>query len=94
MLAEKRCGHCKTLRSLLDFGFNKTRSDGLQPRCRDCTRAIQAERYVRNKEAHVAKVVKQRKERVAVLRSRVRAYLVEHPCVVCKTAAQLGWHQP
>lgn len=83
MLMEKRCGHCKTLKPLLDFGSNKTRSDGLQPRCRDCTRIIQAEWYVRNRDSHVTKVVKQKKERVALLRSRVRVYLVEHPCVVC-----------
>jgi len=83
MLIEKKCCGCGLMKNSSSFGVNNAKRDGLQTHCRECKQEYQNRWYYENKEAHIVKVVKQRKERVAVLRARVHAYLTGHPCVVC-----------
>ena len=75
----KRCCTCHELRPLTDFNVRSTAADGLQARCRDCSRKW----YVANRDAHRANVrlrstaVKKEYER------RIGEHLLAHPCVDC-----------
>ena len=37
-MEEKRCSHCKIVKSILEFNKNKRKKDGLQDYCIDCRR--------------------------------------------------------
>lgn len=50
MAITKHCSHCKTEKSLFEFGANKRFDDGLQPRCRVCSNAMELARYMANPE--------------------------------------------
>lgn len=82
MDATKRCCTCHQVRPVTDFNLRRTASDGLQARCRDCSRQW----YVANRDAHRAKV---RKRSAAIKREykrRIGEYLLTHPCVDCGEA--------
>jgi hypothetical protein len=75
----KRCCTCHELRPLSEYNLRKTAKDGLQARCRSCSRAW----YAANREGHRANT---RRRTVAVRREykrRLGAHLSEHPCVDC-----------
>jgi hypothetical protein len=75
----KRCCTCHELRPLTDYNVRRSAKDGLQARCRSCSRAW----YAANREGHRVNV---RRRTAAVRREykqRVGAHLAEHPCVDC-----------
>ena len=79
---EKRCSTCHESRPLTDFNVRRSAPDGLQARCRDCSR----EWYLRNKAEHIRRVA-QRNRRVRGEHQELMAdYLLEHPCVDCGEA--------
>jgi len=49
-MSEKRCCRCKLRKALGAFGSNKSRSDGLSPTCRACTKIADAHRRPRKRE--------------------------------------------
>jgi hypothetical protein len=76
---EKRCVTCKELRPLCDFNRRAASPDGLQPRCRECSR----EWYVEHRVEHKANTAARRKRTTELYRQRIGAYLLGHPCVDC-----------
>lgn len=46
----KRCSKCKTIKTLGDFYSDRSRSDGLDTRCRDCVKQREALRYSQNRD--------------------------------------------
>ncbi len=75
----KRCCTCHEIRPLSDFNVRASAKDGLQARCRSCSRAW----YAANREEHRANT---RRRTVAVRREykrRLGAHLSQHPCVDC-----------
>ena len=75
----KRCCTCHELRPIGDYNVRASASDGLQSRCRSCSR----ECYVANREGHLANT---RRRTVATrlgYKRRIGEYLTEHPCVDC-----------
>ena len=81
-MTEKRCTTCHELRPVTDFNVRRSAPDGLQARCRPCSR----EWYVRNRLVHMARV-RERNQRVrGEHQERLAAYLLEHPCVDCGEA--------
>lgn len=75
----KTCSTCHELRPLTDFNVRRTAADGLQARCRSCSRQW----YADNREDHMRNV-RVRNDRVrAEARVRLTDYLLEHPCVDC-----------
>lgn len=76
---QKRCVTCRLMRPLSDFNVRSKAADGLQSRCRDCSRAW----YVANKPAHDANVQRRNKRVRADYRQRLADYLLDHPCVDC-----------
>lgn len=82
MDAPKRCCTCRELRPLTAFNVRSAAADGLQARCRDCSRQW----YLANRDAHRAKV---RQRSTAVKREykrRIGEHLLDHPCVDCGEA--------
>ena len=81
-MREKRCTTCHQLLPLLDFNMRRSSPDGLQPRCRACSR----EWYERNRLPHMARVRERNRRVRAEHQARLAAYLLEHPCVDCGEA--------
>jgi hypothetical protein len=75
----KRCCTCK--RELLRSEFNLRRAafDGLQSRCRSCSRAW----YEAHRDGHIVVVVRRNAAFRADLKAKLAAYFAEHPCVDC-----------
>ena len=81
-MGEKRCTTCHGLGPLTDFNVRRSAPDGLQARCRPCSR----EWYVRNRLVHMARVRERNKRVRAEHQERLAAHLLEHPCVDCGEA--------
>lgn len=76
---EKRCVTCHLLQPLSQYNKRAAARDGLQARCRACSRAW----YVANSDDHKARA-RARNDRVrAEKRVLYEAFLQEHPCVDC-----------
>jgi hypothetical protein len=78
----KRCCTCGQERPLSDFNRRASSEDGLQFRCRACSR----EWYERNKIAHVQNVVRRNRGFRVQLTALIGDYLLGHPCVDCGEA--------
>jgi hypothetical protein len=78
----KRCCTCGQERPLSDFNRRASSEDGLQFRCRACSR----EWYERNKIAHVQNVVRRNRGFRVQLTALMGDYLLGHPCVDCGEA--------
>lgn len=79
----KKCTRCKDKKEVSEFNKDCTRGDGLANKCRDCTKALTADWYRRNREAHSAQVQENSAVRRKVNRQYVYDYLKAHPCVEC-----------
>lgn len=78
----KTCYVCKLSKELTEFGCNKTRSDGLQSRCKLCDRERGKNYYHANENQQ--KAAKERKKRrLEAYQQQVCHYLLQHPCVDC-----------
>lgn len=65
----KRCIKCKELKSLIEFGKDSSRKDGLNRYCKECRSAERKEWYQHNKErrkewylAHIENIKKSREK--------------------------------
>lgn len=77
----KLCCTCHENKPLTEFNKRASSRDGLQARCRSCSRIW----YEVNKQEHKARVrVRNEAERIAN-REQVKQYLSTHPCVDCGT---------
>lgn len=75
----KKCCTCHQWLDKTEFNKRQAAWDGLQSRCRKCSRAW----YEQKREQHI-KNVRRRNDRVREEnRDRMRGYLLEHPCVDC-----------
>jgi hypothetical protein len=76
---EKRCSTCQLVRDVTNFNVRSAAADGLQSRCRECSRNW----YVENKGEHIAKVRARTRRIRKDYQERLGAYLLDHPCVDC-----------
>lgn len=79
MDATKRCCTCHELRPLTDFNVRRAAPDGLQSRCRACSRAW----YVAHREQHRANVARRTVATRLEYKRRIGVHLRAHPCVDC-----------
>lgn len=79
MDSKKRCSTCHALRPLTHFNVRSSASDGLQARCRECSRAW----YLANKQTHIANVRVRSKRIRKDYQERLGVYFSDHPCVDC-----------
>jgi hypothetical protein len=75
----KRCSTCGDEKALSEFNRRAKAHDGLQSRCRECSRHW----YLRNRAEHIVNVRKIAERARAQRRAKLLAYLLEHPCVDC-----------
>ncbi len=78
----KRCSTCGLDRPLSEFNRRALSVDGLQFRCRACSRAW----YEKNKERHLKNVGRRNVAYRRELAARLAAYFAAHPCVDCGEA--------
>jgi hypothetical protein len=75
----KRCSKCKRELATTEFNKRTAAPDGLQPKCRECSREWhRTNREARNRQIHA----RQRAIR-STLFDQLREYLLGHPCVDC-----------
>lgn len=75
----KRCVTCHEDRPLSDFNVRRSAADGLQARCRSCSR----EWYLANRIEHMANVGRRNARVRKANQALIGAYLLEHPCADC-----------
>ena len=76
----KRCVTCKKELSLDSFNKNKSRKDGLQGKCRECSRVHTRNYYNNNIEVQRAKTIARNKATQEKLYKLVHDYLSDNPC--------------
>lgn len=75
----KECCTCHEWLEKTEFNKRAAAWDGLQSRCRKCSRAW----YEANKVRHKANTLERNKSVKAANRELMRCYLLQHPCVDC-----------
>jgi pimeloyl-ACP methyl ester carboxylesterase len=75
----KNCCTCRRPLPLTEFNKRRAAKDGLQSRCRDCSRQW----YARNRVAHKANVARRNARHRRSMHEKLATYLAEHPCVDC-----------
>lgn len=65
----KKCSKCKVIKSIVEFGLNRSTSDQLQKYCRLCRKVSDHNHYRRNKLQCYVRVAKRRMEISAWFRS-------------------------
>lgn len=58
----KFCPECRTDLPLRDFYGDRTRPDGLQGRCKECSKRNAKQNYQKNREAIIQRVIEHRKK--------------------------------
>jgi NAD-dependent dihydropyrimidine dehydrogenase PreA subunit len=76
---EKRCTTCHQMRPRTDFNLRRSARDGLQDRCRPCSR----EWYAGNRDEHIRRVALRNKRVRGEHQELMATFLREHPCVDC-----------
>jgi len=82
MDATKRCCTCSEVRPHTDFNLRAAAQDGLQSRCRECSRKW----YVANRDAHRANVRRRSTATKREYKRRIGEHLQANPCVDCGEA--------
>ena len=77
------CRVCAKTKPLTEFPFRSLKRQTRQWICLLCQRAYTNEWYTRNRKRQIARARIRRDHHGAELRSWVRAYLSDHPCVDC-----------
>jgi hypothetical protein len=75
----KICCTCKRPKPLSEYNKRSRSTDGLQLRCRECSR----EWYEANRTEHIANVARRTAEVREMFRERLALFLVVHPCIDC-----------
>jgi hypothetical protein len=82
-LGIRACRVCKQTKPLTEFPYRSVKRQTRQWICLLCQRVYTSEWYTRNRKRHIAKVEVRSRHVIGELRSRVRDYLLDHPCVDC-----------
>lgn len=79
----KKCFICKEYKKTISFNKNKSKKDGLNSICRDCSKLKSREFYLKNKEKQKRQILFNKKKRIEENKVRIFNYLLEHPCAHC-----------
>jgi hypothetical protein len=79
----KRCCTCHEDKDLSEYNKNKTRKDGLNTICRECSKARSKQYYRENRQHHKKETMA--RKNIHTLRNRQFRwdYVSTHPCVDC-----------
>ena len=78
----KFCPNCKTIKLPTQFSLCRSRYDGLQSHCKDCSASRSAAYYQSNKQ----RTQSTHTQRLHRLSDKIVSYLQSHPCVDCGEA--------
>lgn len=79
----KVCTICKKEKQKSEYNKHSKRPDGLQPACKECSRARSRKYYSENKTKHLA-VVKEKQKRVRLRQQKlIKEYKESKPCMDC-----------
>lgn len=79
----KICGTCKEPKFEEDFNKNKSKSDGLNSVCRECSNKRSKKYYSENNEHHKRVVREKNVKNLLINRQKIFDYYKEHPCIDC-----------
>jgi hypothetical protein len=88
----KRCTRCDEYKPIISFGKDKHRSDGLNTRCKSCTRAINRERLARDPEKWAA-YARKRKYGISNMEFQIMRNRQGASCAVCREPLGQGREQ-
>lgn len=80
---DKRCTKCFSLKQTEAFNKNKSRKDGLQNICRECSNARSKQYYSQNRDKHLKVIAARRRKVKQETYVFIVDYLKAHPCVDC-----------
>ena len=78
----KTCDSCKRTLKFEEFNCTESRPDGLQTKCRTCSRAYYRE-YYRNSPKEKLRLYKNNDAALAILRQEIRDLKESKPCTDC-----------
>lgn len=76
----KTCSLCKLPKSKGEFNKNQTKPDGLQTKCRDCSRKHSKGYYAANSNKMKTQVAEAGERRIEENSAKLVGYLLAHPC--------------
>jgi len=79
----KRCTVCHEDKQEDQFNKNRRRLDGLQNKCRDCSRVLSREYYSKHKQRQIAQISSCKKKRITEVHNYLLDYFKTHHCVDC-----------
>ena len=79
----KKCYTCKADKDVVEFNKNKSKADGLNSICKECSRNRSKRYYAENHTKHVAEVKIRKDKVVQQNREYIVNFLKENPCVDC-----------
>ncbi len=79
----KKCYTCKETKPLTGFNKNKSRKDGLNSICRECSKARSRKYYTENTDKHKKETYKRKTLIIERNRTFVYEHLVNNSCVDC-----------
>lgn len=79
----KICDTCKIQKLDSDFNKNKSKKDGLNTICRECSKECSRKYYKEKGEKHKKNVVERNKKYKTVLHDFILNYLETHHCIDC-----------
>lgn len=82
-LGIRTCRVCGETKPLVEFPYRSLRRQTRQWICLLCQRDYTNEWYARNRRRQIAMAIERSRHATAKLKSRVREYLLGHPCVDC-----------
>ncbi len=79
----KHCGTCSTDKETTEFNKNKSKKDGLNSICRECSKKRSKKYYKENLEHHKVETKKRSKKILKENRKKLFEYYKTHPCIDC-----------
>lgn len=79
----KLCRVCSTEKELEYFGKNKSKKDGLQSSCKECSSRISKKYYSENQEKHKLLITRRKKENIHFARQQMIKFLDGKSCIDC-----------
>lgn len=82
---ERTCRDCGDTKPISEFHIKirRTGDQYIYPNCKPCHRAVVRRHYVENKATYILKAKLRNKAIVNENRMKIKAYLLDHPCVDC-----------
>ena len=79
----KRCTICKQTKEFEEFNKNKSKKDGLNTLCKECSRRRSKQYYKENPDKHKQEVRKRADKVRRESQSHILSYLQQHSCTDC-----------